>query len=361
MELQKHRKEHPRSILESPGRYKLWSRNYDLLCVLDSRLDAAKRPALMQHILRRLQTPPASAPNRTDFHSVWLSLSSELPLTVEFVVRHGSKAEFLHLLGELEVLPANIFVLKQLEEIICLDFRTFTAGEYLILSVAVDQITQKARAARQTDGLRVAKTQLPVHRELYEVKYFFDGIIATAKNVKEQCRKAGYLLLRAELEHGLNLEVNQDKQVIESYLSRSGFSPPLVEALNHVEQLYTSRASGFDLKGCIGQLRSFLENLIKGVIPTVEAKFGDSAGHTWGMHLNYLFKRGVLSKAEEEFAAAFYRLMSDEAVHPLFAEQEYARLARNMTIEFGLLFLRKLEKMNLLPAKPGHSTGQITS
>jgi len=39
-----------------------------------------------------------------------------------------------------------------------------------------------------------------------------------------------------------------------------------------------------------------------------------------------------------------YTLLSDEGVHPIIAEKEYARLARNVVIEYALLFLRKLEK-----------------
>jgi hypothetical protein len=36
--------------------------------------------------------------------------------------------------------------------------------------------------------------------------------------------------------------------------------------------------------------------------------------------------------------------MSDTAVHRLVAEREYARLMRNMSIEYGLLLLTKLDK-----------------
>jgi len=39
--------------------------------------------------------------------------------------------------------------------------------------------------------------------------------------------------------------------------------------------------------------------------------------------------------------------MSDTGVHPLIAEREYARLMRNMSIEYGLLLLTKLNKLGL--------------
>jgi hypothetical protein len=42
--------------------------------------------------------------------------------------------------------------------------------------------------------------------------------------------------------------------------------------------------------------------------------------------------------------------MSDAGVHPLIAEREYARLMRNMSIEYGLLLLSKLDKSKLWQA-----------
>ena len=55
----------------------------------------------------------------------------------------------------------------------------------------------------------------------------------------------------------------------------------------------------------------------------------------------------VLTVKEQQFAIQFYALMSDTGVHPLVAEREYARLMRNMSIEYGLLLLTKLDKLGL--------------
>ncbi len=55
----------------------------------------------------------------------------------------------------------------------------------------------------------------------------------------------------------------------------------------------------------------------------------------------------VFDQAEEAFAASLYTLMSDEAVHPVVADHEYARLFRNVVIEYALLFLSKLDKLGL--------------
>jgi hypothetical protein len=67
----------------------------------------------------------------------------------------------------------------------------------------------------------------------------------------------------------------------------------------------------------------------------------------WGEALKYLRDNAVLTKQEESFAAQLYTLMSDAGVHPLIAEREYARLMRNMSIEYGLLLLTKLDKLGL--------------
>ena len=69
---------------------------------------------------------------------------------------------------------------------------------------------------------------------------------------------------------------------------------------------------------------------------------------SWGGALHYLRDHDVLTLKEEQFAAQFYALTSDTGVHPLVAEREYARLMRNMTIEYGLLLLTKLDKMGLV-------------
>ncbi len=97
----------------------------------------------------------------------------------------------------------------------------------------------------------------------------------------------------------------------------------------------------------MGHLRSFLENLQKAALPAVQRKLGGTAPAQWGSVLSYLRERKLLSEAEEKFAAGLYGLISDEAVHPLFSEREYARLARNVLIEYALLFLRKLDKAGL--------------
>jgi hypothetical protein len=103
------------------------------------------------------------------------------------------------------------------------------------------------------------------------------------------------------------------------------------------------------LKTSMGHLRSFLEGLHKEALPTLTAKFGGSLPATWGKGLEFLRQNEMLSVAEEKFVASLYTLISDEAVHPLVTDRGYARLFRNVVIEYALLFLWKLEKLGLRP------------
>jgi hypothetical protein len=150
----------------------------------------------------------------------------------------------------------------------------------------------------------------------------------------------------------LNLEINQDKSAVQTYLQQFGFSPTLIETLDEAERFYLAQGTPFDSKNSLGHLRSFLENVQKESMPTIHSKFGGDLCLDWGGGLAYLAQNGVLSKAEEQFAVGLYRLISDEGVHPLIAQQEYVRLSRNMVVEYALLYLTKIQKLGLT-IKPG--------
>jgi len=172
-------------------------------------------------------------------------------------------------------------------------------------------------------------------------------IVSVCEGLVEQCRKARFLYVKTELQEGLNLEVNQDKDAVVSYLQKSGFSNPLIESLNEADRLYRGQATAFDLKSSMGHLRSFIENLHAQAIPGICAlrKISKLPLDQWSAQLNFLRETDVLSKQEHQLVSGLWAVISDEAVHPLIAEREYARLARNIVIEYALLFLKKLEKI----------------
>ena len=59
---------------------------------------------------------------------------------------------------------------------------------------------------------------------------------------------------------------------------------------------------------------------------------------------------GILLCPEKHFVISRYSLLSDMGVHPVMAEHEYARLLRNVVVEYGLMLLTKLEKSGRVQA-----------
>lgn len=163
----------------------------------------------------------------------------------------------------------------------------------------------------------------------------------------EGCRKAGYLYIKGSLLPGMNLEVNQDKGEVRTFLEKLGFTQLLIESLDEAERLYRAAATPFELKSSMAHLRSFLEQLHLQACTALHPKLGGSLPSKWGEALKYLRDHAVLTEKEQQFAIQFYALVSDTSVHPLVAEREYARLIRNISIEYGLLLLTKLDKLEL--------------
>lgn len=173
-----------------------------------------------------------------------------------------------------------------------------------------------------------------------EVVTVCDGLVA-------ECKQARYWYLKGALQRNANIEVNQDKTRVENELRSLGFGGPLLVVLNAAEQDFRSSSTPFELKNCLGHLRSFLEGLHEQACIPIATKAGAPLPKKWGKSTELLHTNSILSAQEENLATSLYTLISDEGVHPLIAEPEYARLLRNMVIEYGLMFLTKLSKLGI--------------
>ncbi len=118
----------------------------------------------------------------------------------------------------------------------------------------------------------------------------------------------------------------------------------MVKTLNAAESDYKATATAFELKNCLGHLRSFLEHLHREVTKSIAKTAGDVVTDRWGEAILYLRQQNYFTRQHEAFVASLYTLLSDESVHPLTAEREYARLLRNVVIEYGVMFLTVLDK-----------------
>jgi len=353
--LQTQRSHRPRQIIEQPTWYKFKSTNHTLLCAILSRLTVNNRAAFLSWVASRIVVVPGSP--RKDWavgYPGWNNITSELPLVAEFLVRCGGKPQFLRVLSEAALIPEHAPLLRQVEEIVALNYTTFSSSEYETLSFAARFIASRESARveeyRKQNAQEVMWPGVGVEYTLR----LCQEVQASASAIVEQCRKARYLYLRGSLLEGLNLEVNQDKTTVEEYIQRYGFPSTLIESLNEAERFYLHGTTPLDFKSSMGHLRSFLESVHREAMPALHTRLGGILPNRWGSGLEYLEQKNVLSKAEAKFVSGLYSIISNEGVHPLVAEKEYARLARNFAIEYALLFFRKVEKLGASAALAAH-------
>jgi hypothetical protein len=346
-QLHKLRSERPRAILEDTNRYQFNCLNYNLLSALMHQVPPGDRIEFVESFTLQLVTPPGCAYTKKVGHPSWEGLSSELPLIAEFMIRNAAKEVLMRTLAKVDPILGHVHLLRHLEEMVALNFTLLSDNEYDRLSLAVNNYQSTAYSrAEQHKEKRICWFGLPPLGNIAESTIQRE-LLQAAAGIKEQCRKARYLYLKGSLLEGLNLEVNQDKTVVESYLRTLGFSTTLLESLNQADLLYHSASTPFEFKNCMGHLRSFLECLHREAIPPITSKGIPAPDPGWGPGLIFLRQNDLLTQKQEQFAAALFGLISDEAVHPLIAEREYARLARNVIIEYALLFLRRMAKMGL--------------
>jgi hypothetical protein len=141
-----------------------------------------------------------------------------------------------------------------------------------------------------------------------------------------------------------NLEIEGDKIKVLSFLDSLGFNPLLIASLNRAEERYHNSSDVFDMKDCLGNIRTFYEHLNRDAGQALAKNMGTTVVDEWDPTLTFFKNSNFFSAQQDKFARGLYTLLSDEGVHALIAEREFARLLRNMVIEYGVMFLTMLEK-----------------
>jgi hypothetical protein len=345
--LDANRSERPRTILRGGHRFEFRSQNYNLVVILLGRTEEQDRTKFLSAIAQRINHFPAVINTNPALAATLGFQTSDLPLVSEFLIRNGGKKILSDSLTSCRPSPGVLRMLKQLADTIAVSHPIFSDAEYSNLILAIGSVKNAA-----------SKLYFHVHTHGYTLgaqEWKFHGLNALhvslaierqCDELVELCRKAQFLSLESQLAENINLEINQDKYEIEGFLQKLGFSGPLLKALAEAERLNVPGATELELKSSMGHLRSFLENLHAEAVTQIQRTTEGPlpANSKWGTGLSYLSANDFLTKQEEGFAAGLYTLISDEAVHPLIAKREYARLSRNVVIEYGLLFLRKFEQ-----------------
>src|SRR5260370_32372810 len=157
------------------------------------------------------------------FFPGWNNLSSDLPLVAEFLVRNHGKAQLIRILWEGEHIPGYAPLLRQLEEMIALNYTVFTDSDYETLASAM--LNSNARAEgkeKEYRKINAVSVHWPEIGPLSATGRCVE-VRAASQSIAEQFRKARYLYLKGSLSEGLNVEVNQDKIAVEQYIQQYGF------------------------------------------------------------------------------------------------------------------------------------------
>jgi len=341
------RQESPRSVTETPDIFRFSSTNFDLLMSVYGRVHEKDRPQLIDYVLQRLRvggTGTHRQPQNYGFPSYDWEVC-ELPLVLEFCIRTRNIEPLFAATAKPKMpTPALAIMLIQLEDTIALNWDWFSDDQLQELPTQLaslqeiaDRQTYSARGDR--DGPMVRNPRY-VRGHEREAKQIVKSIYGIAK----ECEQARYWYLKGALQRTVNLEVQSDKAKVESFLTELGFSKDMIKALNAAENDYRSTTSPFELKSCLGHIRSFLEHLHREAAKSAAATAGDSVVDRWGDATSYLRQQGCLTSQQEAFVTALYTLISDTSVHPLGTDREYARLLRNVVIEYGVMFLTMLAK-----------------
>jgi hypothetical protein len=339
----------PREVYENPKLYRFESVNFDLLIRVFNQVTEADRPLFIGGLLKSVEKPfPAQYAPRPIFPSV-SSQSSMLPLTAEFCIRTGYLKELLDATKKPQFPTASLaMMVMELEEMVALNFNLFSDGQLESMPAELAPLWEIAE--RQTYSVRAPRGKPPKQNPNYRPGYEVMGreIIRGIDGIKEECRKARYFYLKGALQELPNLEIESDRIKVEGFLVKLGFRGGLVAALDAAERDYKSTSTGFELKNCLGHLRSYIHrDAAKTIAATARATVEDR----WGPALIYLRQQGLFTLQHEEFIAKLYTLISDESVHALGADRDYARLLRNVVIEYGLMFLTVLDKKGIkIPA-----------
>jgi hypothetical protein len=341
------REESARPVTETPHIFQFSGTNFDLLMSIYSWVDANERTHLIEYILLRVQSGGTRAyprPKNYDFPSFAVSVC-ELPLVAEFCFRTGNTERFFAATGKPTMPTVSLVIMMmQIKETVALNWDLFSNEQ--LGSIPRWLATLRKIADRQTHEARGRPGGSMVRNPHYIRGYEneADQIVKSIDGIAKECEQARFWYLKGALQRTVNLEVESDKAKVEGFLKNLGFSDDMIKTLNAAENDYRSTTNPFELKSCLGHIRSFLEHLHREAAKSIAAAAGNTVTDRWGDATIYLRQQGCFTKQHEAFITSLYTLISDASVHPLGADREYARLLRNVVIEYGVMFLTVLAK-----------------
>ena len=341
------RAKRPREVWENPKFFIFESVNFNLLLTILNQLPAENRPAFIAGLLKPMLD--AAPTNEGYTFPSWRRKISSLSLLAEFCIRNGFAQALLDATLELKMPSAGVAImLMEIEEMISLNFNLFSRAQIDNLPKALAHLREIAE--RQTwCSMQPRGGGKMVNNPHYRQGFSKEGeeIVTVIDAIAQQCNQARYFYLKGILQQNTNLEIESDKTKVVGFLASLGFDPLLTASLAKAESLYRASSDAFDLKSCLGHIRSFYEHLNIDAGQAIAKDLGTTVVNEWDPTLTFLKNKSFLSTQQDKFARGIHTLLSDEGVHALIAEREFARVLRNIVIEYGLMFLTMLQKKGI--------------
>ncbi|HEY5178105.1 MAG TPA: hypothetical protein VII95_21325 [Terriglobales bacterium] len=307
------RESRPRTVEEVKGYYAFSSTNFNLLIALFGQVPKQDRNAFMSALVKRV---PSRSSYRRDVQSYayprFSAHISELPLLAEFFIRTGYLTLLLQEAGKMtRPTYGLLLLLMQLEEAIAVNFRIFTDEQLelipdILLNLHEEMFVLIFKSTRPR-GATGPATENPRYVPGFEA--LANEVLRSIDGIREECRKAHYFYLKGELQDTVNLEVENDKVKVVGFLESLGFDPILILSLRKAEDLYRSSSDAFDLKSCLGHLRSFYEHLHIDGGTAVAAKSSETVVQGWDPVLEQF--KNYCSRASTGRAALQRRVPAD--------------------------------------------------
>lgn len=150
--------------------------------------------------------------------------------------------------------------------------------------------------------------------------------------------------LDSRLESGLDLEVAADQESLTNEFKRYGFDDNLEKILEKIDGKLSLDSDSFDYKNCMDLIRSFTERLYEQIARTIRIQGWKSTFVKDSEKVAKYFKEsGLITGDEVGLLTSLRHFLSNKGSHRLKSKLEDARLSRNMTIEFSLYLMRRLE------------------
>jgi hypothetical protein len=329
----------PRPVSEHTFIYKFASVNFNLLMSVYSQLNEPDRTHLFYYVLRRVEAGGSGTSEKPPnyYFPVLGNRVCELPLIAEFCIRTGNFEAFFVATAK----PQNptvpfALMLMQLKETVALHWDLFSDDQ-------LARIPQLLMPIREMAGRRMQSANkepfIMAGNDFFHARH----IIQSIDSISKECHQARYFYLKGALQRNVSLEIESDKSAVENFLTKLGFSTTLMLALDEAEKDYSDSSNAFRLKNCLGHLRSFLEHMHLEAAAQIAVNTHTTPPIKWGATISFLRGQGYITQQQEGFVTALYTFISDEGVHALMAERLFARLLRNMVIEYGYMFLTMID------------------